>query len=153
MKPTTGTNCVIFETVEGNSNGDKYDHYVPISEVDMGSYTFKIWVVDSAGNKNYFEEVSYPLGLDTKRPTIENLSYDGSMLTIRFSEPVQPTTIDVDNIRIGRSNISGVRTLHKDVDLAQGTAIKLSSTPVSDDPEDYDISNNLQFTNCICSFG
>lgn len=137
LKPTTGTNCITFETVAGNANGERYDHFIPKEESDIGSYSFKIWVVDSAGNKNFFEDTVYPLNLDTKRPKVENVSYDGSMLTIKFSEPVQPTTIDVKNIRVGRSNISGVKNLHKDQDVAQGTVISLIP-PVSDDDEDCD---------------
>lgn len=138
LKPSTGTNCTVFETVAGTTYGDRYDHYIPTSETDIGSYSFKIWVVDGAGNKNFFEDTVNLLSLDTKRPRIENMAYDGAMLTVKFSEPVQPQTIDVDNIRIGRANVSGVQSLHKDVDVIQGTAVKLSSTPVSADPEDYD---------------
>ncbi len=138
IRPATGVNCTIFETVAGTTYTDRYNHFVPTSEVDLGSYSFKIWVVDGAGNKNFVEDVAFPLGVDTKRPTVESLAYDGAMLTIKFSEEVQPTTIDLDNIRIGRANVSGVKSLHKNVDVAQGTAISLSSTPLSADPEDYD---------------
>ena len=145
LKPSTGVNCTVFETVAGTTYGDRYDHYVPTSEVDIGSYSFKIWVVDGAGNKNYFEDTVNLLSLDTKRPRIENMAYDGAMVTIKFSEPVQPGTIDVDNIRIGRANVSGVQSLHKEVDITQGTAVKLSSTPVSADPEDYDKVSPLTY--------
>ncbi|MBQ3644207.1 MAG: hypothetical protein II961_06385 [Candidatus Riflebacteria bacterium] len=149
LKPSTGANCTIFETVAGITYGDRYDHYISNSEVDLGSYSFKIWVVDGAGNKNFFEDTVNLLGIDTKRPVIESMAYDGAMLTIKFSEPVQPGTIDVDNIRMGRANVSGVQSLHKDVDVIQGTAVKFSSTPVSADPEDYEkvspLTTNSQY--------
>ncbi len=138
LKPTSGANCSVFVTEAATTFTDRYTNYIATSEVDLGSYSFKIWVVDGAGNKNCFEDTSYKLGIDTKRPSIESVAYDGAMLTIKFSETIRPTTIDIDNIRIGRSNVSGVMSLHKNVDITQGTAISLSSTPLSEDPEDYD---------------
>ena len=153
LKPSTGANCTVFETVAGITYGDRYDHYISDSEVNLGSYTFKIWVVDGAGNKNFFEDTVNLLGIDTKRPVVENMAYDGAMLTIQFSEPVQPGTIDVDNIRMGRANVSGVQSLHKDVDVFQGTAVKFSSTPVSADPEDYEkvspLTSNSQYVSFL----
>jgi flagellar hook assembly protein FlgD len=153
LKPSTGANCTVFETVAGITYGDRYDHYISDSEVDLASYTFKIWVVDGAGNKNFFEDTVNLLGIDTKRPVVENMAYDGAMLTIQFSEPVQPGTIDVDNIRMGRANVSGVQSLHKDVDVFQGTAVKFSSTPVSADPEDYEkvspLTSNSQYVSFL----
>ena len=138
LKPTSGANCSVFITEAATTFTDRYTNYIATSEVDLGSYSFRIYVVDGAGNRNYFEDPNYKLAIDTKRPSIESVTYDGAMVTIKFSETIQPTTIDVDNIRIGRSNVSGVMSLHKNVDVAQGTAVSLSSTPVSEDPEDYD---------------
>lgn len=139
LKPASGANCTVFETISGNAYTDRYVHFIPQNEIELGSYSFKIWVVDGAGNRDFFEDTVNTFGIDTKRPTVGSVAFDGAMLTIKFSEKIRPTSLDVGNIRIGNANVSGVKSLHKDIDITQGTAIALSSTTVNvNDPEDYD---------------
>lgn len=143
LKPNAGAGTTVFETIAGTSYTDRYVHFITEKEIDLASYSFKIWVVDGAGNKDFYEDTVNLLAIDTTRPVINSMTFDGSMITIKLSERIDPTTLDVDNIRIGNANVSGVKSLHKELDINQGTCISLSSTPASGDLNDYDAVSPL----------
>ena len=145
LSPKNTGACDTFQTIETSVYTDKYIHFVPQDEVDLASLTFKIWVVDASGNKSFWEDIAKPVPFDTARPSIESVTYNGLFLTINFSEKIRPSALNVDNIRIGRANVSGVRQMHKDEDVNQGTAIKLSSVPLYADLDDYDHKPELSY--------
>jgi hypothetical protein len=74
--------------------------------IELGTYTFRLWVRDPSGNRAFAD---VDLAVDTTRPFLQNAAYDGSVLTLRFSEPLdlEPTWegsgrgLDQTLIRIG----------------------------------------------------
>lgn len=85
---------------------------------DLATRTFKIYVMDGAGNKTYVER---ELGIDTTRPTLTMARYDGAVITLDFSEAVRPDVLqtNLDLIRLGN------KMDHSDIQIANGSAISL----------------------------
>jgi len=63
--------------------------------VDLATYTVRIYVKDRAGNKSFIDKQVY---VDTTRPSLVSAFYNGSLLTLDFSEPI--STPDFQN-RLG----------------------------------------------------
>ncbi|GAB1352975.1 hypothetical protein MASR1M12_17080 [Erysipelotrichia bacterium] len=96
---------------------------------DLATATFRIYVVDKAGNRDYVEDIYNQLAIDSRRPEVSYASYDGRVLNIGFSEQVRPATFDISTVRIG------YKPDHTGVQLNQKAARQL------------DPLNDLLFTN------
>jgi hypothetical protein len=74
--------------------------YLATNTYDLATRTFRIYVKDGAGNKSYVE---HELAVDTTRPKLSMARYDGSILTLDFSEMVRPVELqnNLALIRLG----------------------------------------------------
>lgn len=67
---------------------------------DLATRTFNLYVQDGAGNTVM---ATHELAIDTKRPVLEFANYDGTMLTLDFSEPIEPSSLQgqLEFVRLG----------------------------------------------------
>ncbi|HPT47102.1 MAG TPA: Ig-like domain repeat protein, partial [Candidatus Rifleibacterium sp.] len=121
LKPNA-VNATRFETVAGVSYPDMYAHLNLDSDAyDLATHTFRIYVMDRAGNKDYVEDIYNQLAVDTRRPEVTYASYDNGVLSIWFSEMIQYQTFNIDYVRIG------YKPDQTDVQLSLGSAVQLNS--------------------------
>lgn len=123
LSPISGTatyhlNQVIFNTA---FNPVSFD--LATNTFDLATRTFRIWVRDGAGNKAFVE---HELAIDTTRPELIMARYDGIVLTLDFSEPVDQTMLqaNLDLIRLGN------KMDHSNTQVTNGSAKSLD--PASD---------------------
>lgn len=121
LKPN-GVNATRFETLDSVAYPEMYAHL----NLDSGSYelathTFRIYVVDKAGNKDYVEDVYNQLAVDTRRPTLLSADYDGNILLLNFSETLMPGNFNLNAVRIGH------KPDHKDARLDKSSVVELSA--------------------------
>jgi hypothetical protein len=67
---------------------------------DLATRTFKIYVRDGAGNRTFVER---DLAIDTTRPALRLAKYDGNLLTLSFTEPIMPASLQsqLEFVRLG----------------------------------------------------
>ena len=68
--------------------------------IDLGTFTLRLHVRDNAGNTTYAEQ---DVAIDTTRPEVKNANYDGNLLKINFTEPIDADVLatHLNFIRIG----------------------------------------------------
>ncbi|PKL49349.1 MAG: hypothetical protein CVV42_06560 [Candidatus Riflebacteria bacterium HGW-Riflebacteria-2] len=120
LKPNA-VNATRFSTDGGITFPNKYAHYrLENGNYDLATHTFRIYVVDRYGNKAYVDDEYTQLAVDSKRPELSYATYDGMNLSLVFSEPVNPATFDIEQIRIG------YRNAHTNIEVGNKTAFALS---------------------------
>lgn len=124
-----GTSTYMLEQVSADRFATKdvvfpanYAHFpLPNGFYDLATHTFKIYVVDAAGNRDYIEDEFNQLAVDSKRPEMLSADYDGNILVLNFSEALRPDTFNLNNIRIGH------KPDHKDIRLDQSSVVQLDT--------------------------
>ncbi len=118
-----------YKTVSGVYPTQQSAHF-PLQDgsIDLATPTFRIYVVDKAGNRDYVEDIYNQLAVDSRRPEVTYASYDGRVLSIWFSEQINPATFDISYVRLG------YKADHTDVQLSLNAAVQL------------DPANDLLFT-------
>ncbi len=108
-----------FKTV-GVAYPTQYAHF-PLQDgsFDLATPTFRIYVVDKAGNRDYVEDTYNQLAVDSRRPEVTSASYDGRVLSIWFSEQISPATFDISYVRLG------YKADQTDVQLSLNAAVQL----------------------------
>lgn len=118
-----GVNATRFETSSLIAFPNMYAHYRLLDGTfDLATPTFRIYVVDGAGNRDYVEDLNNELAVDTRRPELSYATYDGRVLTLKFTEAIRPDTFDINFIRIG------YKADHTDVQIPLGAVVELDST-------------------------
>ncbi|EKD82453.1 MAG: hypothetical protein ACD_39C01285G0001, partial [uncultured bacterium] len=118
-----GTTTYPLHQIIGNiAHNTAIPYELGSSAVDLATYTIRIYVKDRAGNKSYIDK---EVTVDSTRPVLEAARYDGSLLTLDFSEEILP--LDFQNrlqfVRLGS------KMDHTDVQVP-GAAIYLD--PIND---------------------
>ncbi|PKL45007.1 MAG: hypothetical protein CVV41_02665 [Candidatus Riflebacteria bacterium HGW-Riflebacteria-1] len=84
----------------GNIASTSVAYELGSSAVDLATYTMRIYVRDRSGNKQF---VDRQVTVDTTRPALTMAYYDGSLLTLEFTEAINPVHLQsrLDYIRLG----------------------------------------------------
>ncbi|MBU1108924.1 MAG: Ig-like domain repeat protein [Candidatus Riflebacteria bacterium] len=112
-----GTTTYPLDQVIGNiAHNTTRPYELGSASVDLATYSIRIYVKDRAGNKTF---VDHEMSVDTTRPELQLARYDGRLLTLDFSEAINPldfqnrlayvrlgSKMDHDNIQVPGSAIS-----------------------------------------------
>ncbi|GAB4269130.1 MAG: hypothetical protein Kow0029_04980 [Candidatus Rifleibacteriota bacterium] len=100
FSPIDGTSTFRIDQVQNPVTFYSLPLELATNTFELATRTFYIYVRDGAGNKTY---VTHELAVDTTRPYLESATYNGSILTLAFSEAVEPTSLQnqLDKIRLG----------------------------------------------------
>jgi len=89
---------------------------------DLATHTFRIYVSDAAGNIAFVDDEYNRLAVDTRRPELDYATYNGSVLSLVFTEPVRPTSFNINHIRIGHRQDHTIDSIINKTAVALDTA-------------------------------
>ncbi|EKD81221.1 MAG: hypothetical protein ACD_39C01902G0001, partial [uncultured bacterium] len=96
-----GTSTYPLDQVVGNiAHNTTKPYELGSASVDLATYTARIYVRDRAGNKSF---IDHEVSVDTTRPQLDMARYDGSLLTLDFTEAINPLDLQtrLGYIRLG----------------------------------------------------
>ncbi len=120
LKPNA-VNTTRFETTSLVAYPDMYAHLNLDNSYDLATHTFRIYVMDKAGNKDFVEDKYNEIAVDSRRPTLFSADYDGNILLLNFSETLKPGSFNINAVRIGH------KPDHKDARIDKSSVVELSA--------------------------
>ena len=148
LSPIQGTSTYSLSSVDDTFNNIRYTtmpgYSIATAVMDLATLTFNIHVRDDAGNR---AQTTADVAIDTTRPQLEEATYDGFLLSLRFSETIKlnPTTFDPTFIRIGKTgNLTQANTLGNNPSALNLTTDDLVSTMNDSNIIDIFVSSSTQ---------
>lgn len=132
LSPIQGTSTYSLSSMAGTFNNIRYTtlpgYSIATVAMDLATLTFNIYVRDAAGNR---AQTTAQVAIDTTRPVLEEATYDGFQMSLRFSETIKlnPTTFDPTMIRVGKTgNLTYANTVGNTPSALNLTSDDLVST-------------------------
>lgn len=148
LSPIQGTSTYSLSSQAGTFNNIRYTTFpgytIATAVMDLATLTFSIHVRDDAGNR---AQTTADVAIDTTRPVLQETTYDGFLMSLRFSETIKlnPTTFDQTLIRVGKTgNLTQANTLGNNPSALNLTADDLVSTMNDSNIIDIFVSSSTQ---------